>query len=239
MKVLSARLATSLRWHSGDVIATGAPAAAALAGLPFGAVLAQFGLLALFGFVALEAAGVPLPGETVLVLAAGYAGHTGHFSLLAVVVVAAAAAVVGDNLGYAAGRYGGWPLLRRFRRLLRVRDSDLKVGRLVFDRYGGRVVFLGRFVSILRTYAAFLAGVNHMRWRRFLVWNGSGGTIWAAAWATGAYFFGARLSGVSGLAEWVPLALAGVLAVSATLVVRRRLVQLRADAEATYPGPLP
>jgi len=79
--------------------------------------MAHFGLVAVFCFVALEAAGVPLPGETVLVLAAGYAGHTNHFSLIDVIVVAACAAVIGDNLGYAFGRYGGWPLLRRHRRI--------------------------------------------------------------------------------------------------------------------------
>lgn len=201
-------------------------------------VLAHFGLFAVFCFVALEAAGVPLPGETVLVLAAGYAGHTGHFSLLAVIVVAAGAAVIGDNLGYAFGRYGGWPLLQRFRRPLHVRDSDLKVGRLLFERYGGRVVFLGRFVSILRTYAAFLAGVNHMRWRRFLLWNGAGGIIWAVAWTTAAYLFGARLSGLSSVVQWSLLAAAGLLALLVTILIRRRWVELRAEAEGAYPDPL-
>lgn len=202
------------------------------------AIVAHFGLVAVFCIVALEASGVPLPGETVLVLAAGFAGRTGHFSVFDVMFVAAGAAVIGDNLGYALGRYGGWPLLRRFRRLLHARDPDLKVGRLLFDRYGGRVVFLGRFVSILRTYAAFLAGVNHMRWRQFLLWNGAGGTTWAVTWTVLAYLFGARLSELSGLVRWTLLLAAGVLAVSATLVVRRRWARLRADAESAYPGPL-
>jgi membrane protein DedA with SNARE-associated domain len=201
-------------------------------------LLAHFGLLAVFCCVALEAAGVPLPGETVLVLAAGYAGHTGHFSLLALILVAVGAAMIGDNLGYAIGRYGGWPVLRRFGRFLHVHDSDLKVGRLLFERYGGHVVFLGRFVSILRTYAAFLAGTNHMRWRRFLVWNGAGGTIWAVAWTTTAYLLGARLSQVSGVVQWVVLGAAGLLAVVAMVLIRRRWVRLRVAAEAAYPEPL-
>lgn len=202
------------------------------------AVVAHFGLIAVFCFVALEAAGVPFPGETVLVLAAGYAGHTGHFSLLDVIVVAVGAAVIGDNLGYAFGRYGGWPLLQRFRRPLHVRDSDLKVGRLLFERYGGRVVFLGRFVSILRTYAAFLAGVNHMRWRQFLIWNGVGGALWATAWTTAAYLLGTRLSGLSGAVQVGLLAAAGLSALVATILIRHRWVHLRAEAEAVYPDPL-
>jgi membrane protein DedA with SNARE-associated domain len=208
-------------------------AATSIAGL-----MAHFGLVAVFCFVALEAAGVPLPGETVLVLAAGYAGHTHHFSLAGVIGVAVGAAVIGDNVGYAFGRYGGWPLLRRHRRLLHVRDSDLKAGRLLFVRYGGRVVFLGRFVSILRTYAAFLAGVNHMPWRQFLLWNGAGGAIWAAAWTSVAYVFGTRLAELSTAVQWGSLAVMAGLAVTVTWMIRRGWGRLRAEAEATYPHPL-
>jgi membrane protein DedA with SNARE-associated domain len=209
-----------------------------VAGSSISALMAHFGLFAVFSLVALEAAGLPLPGETVLVLAAGYAGHTNHFSLIEVILVAVAAAVIGDNLGYAFGRYGGWPLLRRHRRLLRVRDSDLKVGRLLFTRYGGRVVFFGRFVSILRTYAAFLAGVNHMRWREFLLWNGLGGTVWAATWTTIAYLFGARLSELSRAVQWGSLAVIAGLALTLVWVIRRRWGRLRAEAEMAFPDPL-
>jgi membrane protein DedA with SNARE-associated domain len=208
------------------------------AGTSISDVMAHFGLIAVFCFVALEAAGVPLPGETVLVLAAAYAGHTSHFSVIEVILVAVAAAVIGDNLGYAFGRYGGWPLLRRHRGLLRVRDSDLKVGRLLFTRYGGRVVFLGRFVSILRTYAAFLAGVNHMRWRQFLLWNGLGGAIWATTWTTIAYLFGTRLSELSRVVQWGSLLVIAAIAVTVTWMIRRRWSRLRAEAETAFPGPL-
>ncbi|MGH3507821.1 MAG: DedA family protein [Nocardioidaceae bacterium] len=220
------------------MLSSGVTTAAVAGAVSISGVVAHFGLVAVFCFVALEAAGVPLPGETVLVLAAGFAGHTGHFSLLAVIAVAAGAAVIGDNLGYAFGRYGGWPLLQRFRRPLHIRDSDLKVGRLLFHRYGGRMVFFGRFVSILRTYAALLAGVNHMRWRQFLLWNGASGIIWATTWTTAAYVFGARLSGLSGGVQSGLLTAVGLLALGALILIRRRWVQLRTEAEAAYPDPL-
>ena len=84
---------------------------------------------------------------------------------------------MGDNIGYAIGRYGGYTLVRRYGAKVRLDEAKLKVGMLVFDRHGGKVVFFGRFVSVLRTYAAFLAGVNQMRYPRFLVFNAAAGSF--------------------------------------------------------------
>jgi membrane protein DedA with SNARE-associated domain len=145
-------------------------------------LLDQYGYLAVFALVGLESAGIPLPGETMLIAAAIYAGSTGRLSLAGVLAAAISGAVLGDNAGYAAGRYGGWPLLYRYARYLRLREKDLKTGRYLFARHGGTVVFFGRFVSILRICAAFLAGANRMRWPRFAVLNAAGGITWAASW---------------------------------------------------------
>ena len=84
-------------------------------------------------------------------------------------------AVVGDNIGFGIGWFGGYPLLRRFGKYVRLDEAKLKVGRYIFMRHGAKVVFFGRFVSVLRTYAAFLAGTNRMHWSRFLVANAAGG----------------------------------------------------------------
>ncbi len=138
-------------------------------------LLAHYGYLAVFGLVGLESAGVPLPGETMLVAAAIYAGSTGRLSLAGVLAAAISGAVLGDNAGFAVGRYGGWRLLARYGRYVRLREKDLKTGRYLFARHGGTVVFFGRFVTILRICAAFLAGANRMRWRRFAVFNAAGG----------------------------------------------------------------
>ncbi|HET6626011.1 MAG TPA: DedA family protein [Nocardioidaceae bacterium] len=201
-------------------------------------ILDHYGLAAVFGCVALEATGIPLPGETVLVLAAGYAGHTGHLPIGWVLAVAIAAAVSGDNVGYLLGRFGGWPLLRRFGRFIGVRDSHLKVGRYLFARHGGRLVFAGRFVSVLRAYAAFLAGANQMPWRRFLIWNAAGGAVWATAWTGAAYLFGSRVGQLPGP---VQLGLAGAVVLTlaaATVLLRRRWSTLRRSAEVAFPDPL-
>ena len=200
--------------------------------------LDHYGLVAVFAFVALEAAGVPLPGETILVLAGGYAGHAGHLWVGWVLAVAIAAAVLGDNAGYLVGRFGGWPLLRRYGRFVRVDESHLKVGRYLFAQHGGRVVLGGRFVSVLRTYAAFLAGVNHMPWGRFLAWNCAGGAVWATAWTGASYVFGSH---IADLPTWAQYALGAVVllaVVGTTVLVRRRWTSLRGRAEAAYPGPL-
>ena len=141
----------------------------------------RYGLAALAAAIAVEAAGIPVPAETALLVITAYAAHTGAFNPWAIFAVAAVAAIVGDNLGYAVGRYGGWPLLRRYKRVVHLRDEHLKVARLMFAEHGGPVVAGGRFVSVLRTTAAFLAGVNKMPWGRFLVFNALGAIAWAGS----------------------------------------------------------
>src|SRR5437879_2739711 len=131
-------------------------------------VLATYGYLAVGAFIAIESTGVPFPGETMLITAAAYAGATHHLGIVPVIIAAAAGAIIGDNLGFAIGWWGGYALLRRFGRYIRLDEARLKVGRYIFLRQGGKVVFFGRFVSILRAYAAFLAGTNRMPWWRFL-----------------------------------------------------------------------
>ena len=202
-------------------------------------LVATYGYWAVFGVVALESVGIPLPGETALVAAAIYAGHTHKLSIWLIFVVAAAGAILGDNLGFWIGDKGGYPLLRKYGRYLRLDTPKIKVGRYVFDRYGGSVVFFGRFVSVLRTYAAFLAGTNRMPWRRFLVFNAAGGVAWSALYAFGAYAIGSSFRHLSGTLNLIFAAVAVVVLVVVLLLVRRKSGQLEARAEAAYPGPLP
>jgi membrane protein DedA with SNARE-associated domain len=133
--------------------------------------LAAYGYLAVFAFVGIESLGVPIPGETMLLTAAIYAGTTGNLSIALVIAAAVAGAIIGDNIGFGIGYLGGYRLLVRYGKYLRLDQARLKVGRYVFYRHGGKVVFFGRFVSVLRTYAAFLAGTNRMPWGRFSVFN--------------------------------------------------------------------
>lgn len=196
-------------------------------------LMTTYGLWALFVVVALESAGLPLPGETALVTAALYGGATGHFQLWEVIAVAAAAAVTGDTAGYWIGRTLGFRLLARYGRHVGISEARLKVGRHLFSRHGGKIVFFGRFVALLRVLAALLAGANHMPWPRFFVMNAAGGLCWAAAFATAAYVFGDRVSKVEGpiAATLLILVAAGVVAalVAAHRYEKRTAARILAD----------
>ena len=124
----------------------------------------QYGYLAVAVIVALESLGIPLPGETALVTAALYSGATHRLSITGVIMAAAAGAILGDNLGFWVGREGGYRLLRRYGYLVRLDERKLKLGHYLFARHGGKVVFFGRCVAVLRALAAFLVGHLPRKW---------------------------------------------------------------------------
>ena len=200
--------------------------------------LTDYGYAAVFALVAIESIGVPVPGESMLILAAIYAGSTGHLSIAGVVAAAAAGAIVGDNIGYAVGRIGGWRLLRRYGHYVRIGESKLKLGRYLFLRHGGKVVFFGRFVGILRTYSAALAGANHMRIRRFFAFNASGGVIWALIYGLGYYYAADIFTSVGAAAGVGLIVIAVAVAVGIFLFIRSRVSQWEEQAERAFPGPL-
>jgi membrane protein DedA with SNARE-associated domain len=152
--------------------------------------ITQHGLPLLFAVVMIESFGIPLPGETALI-AFGVLASQGHYSIASVIVIAAAGAIVGDNLGYwLIGRLGGRALFRRWRWLNQYSDRVLPRAEALMERHGGKTVFFGRFVSILRYTVAWVAGLSHMRWWRFLFWNATGGIAWATAVGLTSYYAG-------------------------------------------------
>ncbi len=202
-------------------------------------LLHAYGYYAVFLLVGAESLGIPLPGETILIAAGIYAGSSHKLSVYGIFAVAAAAAIIGDNIGFWIGDKGGYRLVRRYGHYVRVDPMKLKVGRLVFDRHGGKVVFFGRFVSVLRTYAAFLAGTLKMHWRRFLPYNAAGGIIWAGVYSFVPYAVGSAINKASHTAT-LALGVAAIIAtVAAILLVRRKAARLEDAAEAAYPGLLP
>jgi membrane protein DedA with SNARE-associated domain len=201
-------------------------------------LVAQYGYLTVFVIVGLESTGVPLPGETTLVAAGLYAGATHRLNIFGVVLAAAAGAILGDNLGYLVGHWGGYRLLVRYGRYIRLSEKRIKIARYLFLRYGGEVVFFGRFTAILRTYAAFLAGTTRMPWRRFLFYNAAGGVVWASVYGGGAYLLGRQIERVSGPLEIVFVLVGVVAVVVAALLIRRQEDRLAAAAERAFPGPL-
>jgi membrane protein DedA with SNARE-associated domain len=200
-------------------------------------LIASYGYWALFLLVGAESLGIPLPGETALIIAGTYAGHTHRLSLWLIFAVAAAA-IIGDNIGYWIGDKGGYRLARRYGHKVRLDERKLKIARYLFDTHGGKVVFLGRFVSVLRTYAAFLAGTSKMRWRLFLPANAAGGILWAAIFTTASYLAGNALQRVSGTITWALAGAAVAAIIALLLLIRQQTGRLAARAEAAYPGPL-
>lgn len=200
--------------------------------------MASYGLWGLAGVVALESMGLPLPGETALVLAAIYAGsHDG--GVVAVVLAASAGAIVGDNVGYLIGRDVGYPLLLRHGWRMGVTQGRLKLGQYLFRRYGAGVVFIGRFVALLRVLAAFLAGANRLRWTTFLIANAAGAFAWATLVGGGAYWIGRSAAHGHGPLRWAMIGLALVVVAVLALALKRNELKLIEQAERDDPAPLP
>ncbi len=148
------------------------------------------GLPLLFVVVMLESFGIPLPGETALI-AFGVLASQGNYGIGWVIGLAAAGAIVGDNLGYwLIGRIGGRALFRRWRWLNQYAERVLPRAERLMERHGGKMVFFGRFVTVLRYTAAWIAGIGHMAWWKFLFWNALGGICWAIAVGLVAYYSG-------------------------------------------------
>jgi membrane protein DedA with SNARE-associated domain len=141
-------------------------------------------------FIFIESTGIPFPGETMLLLASFYAATTGRLSLPGVIACAALGAILGDNLGYYIGYTGGRKFVERFGRYFFVKTKHLDQAEKFFNKHGAKTVFFARFVTLLRIWAAFLAGVNKMHWRTFLFYNAAGGIVWATLIGTLGYLGG-------------------------------------------------
>jgi membrane protein DedA with SNARE-associated domain len=181
--------------------------------------------------VGLESMGVPLPGETTLVTAGIYAGTTHRLDIQFVIVAAAAGAIAGDNVGFWIGRRFGSDFVHRQSHLLRLNAARLKIGRYLFHRHGGKVVFFGRFFAGLRTLAALLAGINWMPWWRFLSFNVAGGILWAMVFGTSAYVFGRQFEDIRGPLSVLGIVVAIVAVAAGFWFARRYETELEAQAD--------
>lgn len=152
--------------------------------------IVHYGYWAIAVALLLENTGIPVPGETVLLLASFLAYSEHELQLSSIIIVGTVAATLGDNLGYAVGRRGGRPLLERYRELLCIRPATLERGDRLFAQYGAVAVFFARFVFGLRIVGGPLAGVWRMSWKKFLLFNFLGASLWVTAVATVGYLFG-------------------------------------------------
>ena len=180
-------------------------------------LIGRYGYLVLFFGVMAESAGVPLPGETVLIVS-GALAHRGVLDLGDVLFFGILGAVTGDQVGYWVGRKGGRPFVLRWGRYLWITSGRLARAQAFFDRHGGRAVFFARFITGLRVFAALAAGTSRMSWGRFALYNALGGTVWATAAVSLGYFLWASISLVE---HWVGRASLLLVAALALVLVLR------------------
>lgn len=193
-------------------------------------LLPVYGPWLVFAVVALESAGIPLPGETTLIGGAVLASVNPELSIATIVVAAACGAIAGDNLGYWAGRHFGAPLLRRYGHYLHLDRQRLNLLHYLFNRYGGWVVFFGRFVALLRAVAAMLAGANGMKWGRFFIFNAAGAVCWSAFFGFGAYELGSKASESASVLTVLFLAIAVIAGLLLVKLFFRYEIRLQRDA---------
>jgi membrane protein DedA with SNARE-associated domain len=194
-------------------------------------VIASYGYIAIFGIIMLESAGIPLPGETILVAAAIYAGSHDSLDIRWIIATAAAAAILGDNIGYWVGLKLGRKVLLRWGYLVGLDQRKLDLGEYLFLRHGGKIVFLARFVALLRVFAAMLAGANCFPPGRFLLFNVLGGITWAVVFGTGGYLLGHAFDRVAGPLGWLAFAVAVIVLFLIWRYYKHHEEQLLSDAE--------
>jgi membrane protein DedA with SNARE-associated domain len=199
-------------------------------------VLNQYGYLAVGGFVLIEDFGIPVPGETILIAAAVYAG-SGRLSIIGVALVAVLAAIIGDNIGYAIGYFGGRTLVLRFGKYVHLTSERLDKAERFFDRYGGLVVAGARFVEGLRQANGIVAGTIRMPWLKFLAFNALGAALWVGLWASIGYLAGGHITVIyNTITRYSLYFLIALVVVVAALVVRAVVRRRRRAAAGKAPG---
>jgi len=201
-------------------------------------LIAHYGDVAVFCIIALESAGIPLPGETILVTASIYAATAHGLNIAGVIAAAAAGAIFGDNIGFWAGREIGLHLLIKHGHYIKLDEAKLKLGQYLFKKQGGKIVFFGRFVAVLRAFAALLAGANGYDPKRFFLFNALGGVTWATLFGTLGYIFGAEAHKIAGPFGLAMLAIVIIAMVFGWRFYKTHEARLMQEAEAALPGPL-
>jgi len=185
--------------------------------------VAEYGYWAVALALLCENAGIPVPGETTLLLASFLAHSEQKLHLGWIIVVGTCAATLGDNIGYAIGYYGGRPLLDRYQNLLRIRREAMERGEQLFARYGSAAILVARFIFGMRIFAGPMAGVLRMPWKAFVLFNALGALVWVTVIATAGYLFGRHWHELERMIKRFDIAVA-VAVVAAILVYwwRRR-----------------
>ena len=200
------------------------------------ALVASYGYAVTFALIFLESVGIPVPGEGILIATALFAARTQRLDIAVVVITAAAAAFLGSNVGYLLGRSAGHALIQRFGGYVGLTPARQRLGQYLFIRHGAKIIFLGRFIAILRAFAGILAGANQMPWRKFLLFNGLGAVVWTMTITLGAFYFGKAFVHLSRPLGVALLVLTGVALIAALIYARSQEATLQRAADAALAG---
>lgn len=205
---------------------------------PLGSSLAHYGLWAVALFVLVEDFGIPVPGETVLIAGAVFAG-SGRLNVVAVGVVGFVAAVAGDNIGYAIGRFGGRALVERWGRYVFLTKERLDKAERFFERHGGKIIVVARFIEGLRQANGIIAGISGMRWLKFLACNALGAALWVGTWVSVGYFAGQHITSIyNGITNYsLYAAIAAVVVIAAWILLHLRKRRRARNAAPAATGP--
>lgn len=241
-----------MRWLTNSLlrllVAHGMPLAALISLQTLQNLLSVIGYPAVTLFIMIESAGIPFPGETMLLLASFFAATNHQLQIPFVIACAALGAIVGDNLGYLAGRTGGRALALRFGKYIFLKPEHLDYAEKFFAKHGDKTVFFGRFIAVLRAWAAFLAGINHMRWGKFLIFNAAGGIIWAIIYGTLGFLAGrvfhdnfTQVEHIASAISWIGAAVLVLIGIGLFILFRIRrkrhmLAAIKSEPEADAPG---
>ena len=220
-----------LAWH-------GDPLAALISLETLQNILNVLGYPAVTLFIMIESTGIPFPGETMLLLASFYAAVDHHLQIPIIIACSSIGAILGDNFGYYIGYVGGRPFVERFGRYLFLKPQHLDRAEKFFAKHGDKTVFFGRFIAVLRTWSAFLAGVNKMHWRTFLIYNAAGGILWSTIFGTLGYLAGrifhdnfTQVERLARTVSWGGGALVVLAAIVLAIIFYRRAHRIRIAAQ--------
>ncbi len=163
----------------------------------------------------MENTGIPIPGETITIVG-GFLAGSKELNFWGVLISAIAGAIIGDNFGYWIGKIGGWRFLVKISKLFRIPEEKLDLARDKYSKNAAQAVFWGRFVTLLRIFAGPLAGITKMPYRKFLIYNFGGATVWALTIVSLSYFLGQIVS-LEQIVSWV--AQAGILVLIIVIIL--------------------
>ncbi len=191
----------------------------------------HYGYVGVGALITLEDFGVPAPGETVLIAAAFFAG-LGHLNILLVFLVGFVGAVIGDNIGFAIGEYGGHPLVERFGKFVFLTPERISKAEAFFNRNGGKVIVIARFVEGLRQANGIIAGLSEMKWLRFITFNAIGAALWVGVWSSVGYFGGSHIETFLRYQLYLSITVvAGIIGFISYKVINKRLAKPAANTK--------